>query len=190
MRPKHKSSKLRRQRDRASNRGFSLLEALTALVTALTALLAIGTVLIAYLQRAKTDQAAAEIESLGSRMAAAITDATKTASLWAIYPDRESYLADPVNNVAAQGNVLVCDTSTQSGQQIIVFFEYNPGTGTLIRCENSFAQVTNTLTKAGPPAGSRAVFDQNLGLLRGHWTLSSANELVDFEAFGTPLRMR
>jgi hypothetical protein len=98
MRLKHKSSKPRRRRGHASNGGFFLLEALAALVTALTALLAIGTVLIAYLERVKTDQAAAEIESLGSRMAAAITDATKTASLWAIYPDREIYLADPLNN--------------------------------------------------------------------------------------------
>jgi hypothetical protein len=81
-----------------------LVEALAALVTALTVLLALTTVLIAYLQRVKTDQSAAEIEDVGSRMAASITQATKTASQWAIYLDRASYLADPVSNVASQGN--------------------------------------------------------------------------------------
>jgi hypothetical protein len=167
-----------------------LVEALAALVTALTVLLALTTVLIAYLQRVKTDQSAAEIEDVGSRMAASITQATKTASQWAIYLDRASYLADPVSNVASQGNVLVCDTSTQSGEDIIVLFEYDPGAATLTRFENSFAQISNTLSKASLVAGSSAVFDQNLGLVRGHWTLSDANELVDFEAYGTPLRMR
>ena len=189
MRPKHRSCRPS-SRALVSEGGFVLAEALAALLSALVVLVTVSTVLLAYMQRARTDQAAAQIESQGSAMAASITQDTKTASLWAIYADRNTFLADPVKNVASQGNVLVCNTTTRAGPQIVVSFEYDPAAGTLVRSENTFATATNKLSKAAPPAGFSTVFDQNLGLLRGHWTLAIPNELVDFEAYGTPPHIR
>ena len=127
----------------------------------------------------------AQAESLGSRMSAAITGAMTTSSAWHIYPDEQSYQADPVNNASAQGNALICQTNTDSGQTIVVLFAYQ--NGQLTRSENSAANITNTISNVTPTAGF--VFNQNNGLVSGNFQIQTPVERLTFDAYGSSSRM-
>ena len=127
-------------------------------------------------------------EDQGARFVSSIRLATKSATAWGIYPDLEAYMKDPEANLAAQGNVLVCDSSTQSGTSVLYVFVYDPVSQTLKRFENNMNAERMTLKNALPDR--EHVFNQNLGLLQGHWQISCRNQLLTFSAYGTPLRMR
>jgi hypothetical protein len=166
--------------------GFSLQEALTAIVLGALIFAVSATACVAFLKRAWTHDAVAQAESLGSRMSASITSAMKTSSAWSIYPDKQSYLADPINNVSAQGNALVCQTNTASGQTIVVLFAFE--NGLLTRSENSVANTTNAISNVTPT--SIYVFNQNMGLVSGSFQIRTPVERLTFDAYGTSPRMR
>ena len=46
------------------------------------------------------------------------------------------------------------------------------------------------LKKAVYSTGRTTAFAQDFGLVQAHWTVQSTYELLDFEAYGKPLRMR
>ena len=127
-------------------------------------------------------------EDQGARFVSSITLATKTATAWGIYSDMEAYTSGPEINLAPQGNVLVCDSATQSGTPILYVFVYDPVSQTLKRFENNMNTERMTLRDVLPTAGS--IFNQNLGLVQGHWQMPVRNQLLTFSAYGTPPRMR
>jgi hypothetical protein len=145
-----------------------------------------GIAFAAYLKRAWVDETIAQAESLGSRMSASLTTAMKTASAFSIYPDSASYLADPVNNVSAQGNALVCQTTTGSGQSIVVLFSYDRSQ--LFRAEASASNKTNTISNVSPISG--AVFNDDNGLVSGGFAIQTPLERLTFHAYGSSLHMR
>jgi hypothetical protein len=124
------------------------------------------------------------------RFAAAFTQAGKAATSWAIYPDRAAYLADPIGNVAAQGNVLVFQDQLPDGTTMMEMFECDPVQQTLARYESTLNQQLSLLSKVVPSAGRTTVFEQDLALVQAHWSVQSAYELMEFEAYGTSSRMR
>jgi len=190
MRPKPIKFSCSRLRAPASERstqgGFSLPEVLTAIVLGALILGVTSIAFAAFLKRAWANQIVVQAESMGSRMAASITTAMKTSSAWSIYPDKASYLADPLNNVSSQGNALVCQTKTASGQPIVVLFAYEGGQ--LTRAEASAANRTNSISNVSPISGS--VFNQNLGLVSGGFAIQTPLERLTFYAYGTSLHMR
>jgi Tfp pilus assembly protein FimT len=168
------------------NTGFTLLEALAAIVLGAMILSASALSFVSLLKRAWTHDMIAQAESLGSRMSASITSAMKTSSAWSIYPDGQSYLADPVNNVSSQGNALVCQTTTASGQTIVVLFSYQ--NGRLTRSDLSASNTTISVSNCAPASGY--VFNQNSGLVSGSFEIQTPVERLTFNAYGTSLRMR
>ena len=101
-------------------------------------------------------------EDQGARFVSSITLATKTATAWGIYSDMDAYTSGPEINLAPQGNVLVCDSPTQSGTSILYFFVYDPVSQTLKRFENNMNTERMTLKGVTPISGP--IFNQNLGL--------------------------
>jgi Tfp pilus assembly protein PilV len=158
----------------SSEYGFSLPEALTAIVLGALVFVVTATACVAFLKRAWAHDAVAQAESLGSRMSASITSAMKTSS------------ADPINNVSAQGNALVCQTNTASGQTIVVLFAFE--NGLLTRSENSVANTTNVISNVTPT--SSYVFNQDMGLVSGNFQIRTPVERLTFDAYGTSSRMR
>jgi hypothetical protein len=163
-----------------------LPEALAAIVLGALVFAVAATACVSFLKRGWADDAVAQAESLGSRMSASITSAMKTSSAWSIYPDKQSYLADPINNVSAQGNALVCQTNTASGQTLVVLFALD--NGLLTRSENSVANTTNIISNVTPTSGY--VFNQTMGLVSGSFQIQTASERLTFDAYGTSLHMR
>jgi Tfp pilus assembly protein FimT len=166
--------------------GFALAEMLTAIVLGALVLGVAAIAFTAYLKRAWADETIAQAESLGSRMSAAITAAMKTSSAWSIYPDKASYLSDPINNVCPQGNALVCQTTTASGKSIVVLFSYEEGR--LFRAEASASNKTNSISNVSPISG--AVFNDNNGLVSGGFAIQTPLERLTFNAYGSSLHMR
>ena len=175
-----------RSRAPVTRAGFALPDALTAIVLGALVLGVAAIAFTAYLKRAWADQAIAQAESLGSRMSAAITTAMKTSSAWSIYPDKASYLSNPVNNVSSQGNALVCQTTTASGKSIVVLFSYEGGR--LFRAETSASNKTNSISNVSPISG--AVFNDNNGLVSGGFAIQTPLERLTFNAYGSSLHMR
>jgi Tfp pilus assembly protein FimT len=166
--------------------GFSLPEALAAIVLGALVFAVAATACVSFLKRGWADDAVAQAESLGSRMSASITSAMKTSSAWSIYPDGQSYLADPINNVSSQGNALVCQTTTAAGQTIVVLFSYQ--NGRLTRSDLSASNTTISVSNCAPASGY--VFNQNSGLVSGSFEIQTPVERLTFNAYGTSLRMR
>ena len=67
-------------------------------------------------------------------------------------------------------------------------FVYDPDSRTLKRFENNVNTERMNLQNVSPTAGS--LFDQNLGLVQGHWQMPVRDQLLTFSAYGTPARMR
>jgi hypothetical protein len=180
---KHTTARFRCSRSPvpAERAGFALAEILSAIVLGALVLGVAAIAFTTYLKRAWADQTIAQAESLGSRMSVAITNAMKTGSAFSIYPDEASYLADPVNNVSSQGNTLVCQTNTSSGQSIIVLFAYEGGR--LFRAEASASNETNSISNATPI--SDAVFNDNNGLLSGAFAIQTPSERLAFYSYGS-----
>ena len=170
--------------------GFTLLEALVGLLLAAVASGTIADTIAGILKRSFITIEVTRASDESERFAAAFTQAGKSATSWAVYPDRAAYLADPVGNVSVQGNVLVFQDQLLAGTLIIEMFEYDPVTETLARYENSLNQQRALLNRVVPSTGRRAIFGQDLGLVQAHWTVQSKYESTDFEAYGNPLRMR
>jgi len=186
MRPKPTKFRCSRSRVPVSRAGFALAEVLSAIVLGALILGVAAIAFTAYLKRAWADQTIAQAESMGSRMAASITAAMKTSSAWSIYPDKASYLADPLNSVSAQGNALVCQTRTASGQSIVILFAYD--SGQLIRAQASTTYKTESISNVSPISGS--VFNQNMGLVSGGFAIETPVERLTFYAYGSSLHMR
>jgi hypothetical protein len=127
-------------------------------------------------------------EDQGARFVSSITLAAKTATAWGIYSDLNSYISGPQTNLAPRGDVLVCDATTQSGVPILYVFVYDPASQTLKRFENNI-NAERTVLKAVSPA-AETVFNQDLGLVQGHWQMEIRNQVIAFSAYGTPPRMR
>jgi prepilin-type N-terminal cleavage/methylation domain-containing protein len=173
---------------RSSERGFSLIEVIVATSLLSVVLFTVTQTLTLILGRALNAMELAREEDQGARFVSSITLATKTAAAWGIYPDMDTYVNGPEKNLAPQGNVLACNSSTQSGTTILYAFVYDPASKTLKRFENSMNTERMTLRDVVPMAGP--VFNQDLGLVQGHWQMPVRNQLLTFSAYGTPLRMR
>ena len=120
--------------------GFTLVESLLALGFAAVATGIISDTLTGILRRSYITIAVTRISDESERFAAAFTQQGKTAVGWALYTDRAAYLADPVANVAAAGNVLVFQDQLPDGTLINELFEYDPAAQTLARYEGDFTQ--------------------------------------------------
>ena len=170
--------------------GFTLVEALLALLLGAVATGIISDTLTGILRRSYITIAVTRISDESERFAAAFTQQGKTAVAWALYPNRAAYLADPIANVAAAGNVLVFQDQLPDGTLINELYEYDPATQTLARYEGDFTQQRTLLNKVALSPGYPTAFAQDFGLVQAHWTVQSPYELLDFESYGSPLRMR
>ena len=170
--------------------GFTLLEALAGLLLVAVAAGAIADTIVGILKRSYVTIEVTRVSDESERFAAAFTQAGKSATSWAVYSDRAAYLADPVGNVSVQGNALVFQDQLPTGTKIIEMFEYDPVAQTLSRYESTLSQPRSLLNKVVPTKDRTTVFGQDLGLVQAHWTVQSPYELMDFEAYGNPLRMR
>jgi hypothetical protein len=169
--------------------GFTLVEALLALLLAGVATGITTDALTGILRRSYVTIAVTRISDESERFAAAFTQQGKMAVGWALYPDRAAYLADPIGNIAAVGNVLVFQDQLPDGTLINELYEYDPATQALARYEGDFSQQRTLLNNVGFSAGYPTAFVQDLGLVQAHWTVQSPYELLDFESYGSPLRM-
>jgi hypothetical protein len=173
---------------RSSEGGFSLLEVIVAVLFLSVVLFTVSQAMTLIVVRSLNAMELAREEDQGARFASSITLATKTATAWGIYFDMDAYTSGPEINLAPQGNVLVCDSATQSGAPILSAFVYDPVSQTLKRFENNMNTERMTLKNVLPTEGP--IFNQNLGLVQGHWQMSVRNQLLMFSAYGTALRMR
>ena len=170
--------------------GFTLIEALVALLLSAVATGVITDTLTGVLKRSYITVEVTRASDESERFASSFTQAGKSATGWAIYADRTAYLADPVANVAVNGNVLVFVDQLPDATLVTEIFEYDPVAQTLARYEGTFGQQRSLLNKVVFTTGNPTVFAQDLGLVQAHWTVQSTYELLDCEAYGTPLRMR
>lgn len=170
--------------------GFTLVEALLALVLAAVGTGIISDILTCILRRSYITIAVTRISDQSERFAAAFTQQGKTAVGWALYADRAAYLADPVANVAVAGNVLVFQDQLSDGTLINELFEYDSAAQTLARYEGDFTQQRTLLNKVVLSTGFPTTFAQDLGLVQAHWSVQSPYEQLDFASYGSSLRMR
>ena len=175
---------------RSTQGGFTLIEALVGMLLAAVAAGTTADTIVGILKRSYMTLEVTQASDESERFAAAFTQAGKAATTWAIYLDRAAYLADPIGNASVQGNVLVFQDQLPAGTQIIEMFEYDPAAQTLARYENTLNQQLSLLSRVVPSAGRTTVFEQDLALVQAHWSVQSAYELMDFEAYGTSSRMR
>ena len=173
---------------RPNERGFTLLEVIVAASILSVTLFTVSQTMTLILVRSMHAMEIARAEDQGARFVSSITLATKTATAWGIYSDLEAYTAGPEINLAPQGNVLVCDSATEAGPPILYVFVYDPDSRSLKRFENNVNTERMSLQNVSPTAGS--LFDQNLGLVQGHWQIPVRDQLLTFSAYGTPSRMR
>ena len=173
---------------RPNERGFTLLEVIVAASILSVTLFTVSQTMTLILVRSMHATEIARAEDRGARFVSSITLATKTATAWGIYSDLEAYTAGSEINLAPQGNVLVCDSATEAGPPILYVFVYDPDSRTLKRFENNVNTERMSLQNVSPTAGS--LFDQNLGLVQGHWQMPVRDQLLTFSAYGTPPRMR
>jgi hypothetical protein len=172
----------------SSENGFSLLEVAVGVLVLSVVLFTASQTMSLILTRSLNAMELVRLEDQGARFVSSITLATKTATTWGIYSDLEAYTSGPESNLAPQGNVLVCDSATPSGTPILYVFVYEPASQTLKRYENNMNTERMTLVDVLPMEGS--IFNQNLGLVQGHWKIPARNQLLTFSAYGTPPRMR
>jgi type II secretory pathway pseudopilin PulG len=170
--------------------GFTLVEALFALLLAAVAAGIISDTLTGILRRSYITIAVTRVSDESERFAAAFTQQGKTAVGWTLYADRAAYLADPVANAAPAGNVLVFQAQLPDGSLLNELFEYDPATQTLARYEGDFTQRRTLLNKVTFSTGYPTAFVQNFGLVQAHWTVQSPYESLDFESYSSPLRMQ
>lgn len=178
----------RNPNSRSRKAGFSLLEVLVALVLLSVVFFTVSQTSTLVLVRSLKALELARWEDQGARFVSSITLAAKTATAWGIYSDIGAYTNGPETNLAPQGNVLVCDAATPSGTSILYVFVYDSVSRTLKRFENNINTERMTLNNVLPVAGP--IFNQNLGLVQGHWQIPVRNQLLTFSAYGTPTRMR
>jgi type II secretory pathway pseudopilin PulG len=175
---------------RRASGGFTVVESLLALALAAVATGIISDTLTGILRRSFITIAATRISDESERLAAAFTQQGKTALGWALYADRATYLADPAANAARAGNLLVFQDQLPDGTLINELFEYDSTGQTLARYEGDFTQQRTLLNKVVLSNGYPTTFAQELGLVQAHWTVQSPYESIDFESYGSPLRMQ
>jgi prepilin-type N-terminal cleavage/methylation domain-containing protein len=173
---------------RPKDGGFTLLEVMVATSILSVVLFTVSQTMTLILVRSMHAMELARAEDQGASFVSSITLATKTATAWGIYSDLDAYTAGPEINLAPQGNVLVCDSATEAGPAILYVFVYDPESRTLKRFENNVNTERMNLQNVSPSAGP--LFDQNLGLVQGHWQMRFRDQLLTFSAYGTPPRMR
>jgi prepilin-type N-terminal cleavage/methylation domain-containing protein len=173
---------------RTNERGFTLLEVIIAVSILSVVLFTVSQTMTLILLRSIHALEIARAEDQGARFVSSITLATKTATAWGIYSDLEAYTNGAETNLAPQGNVLVCASATETGPPLLYVFVYDPDSRTLKRFENNVNTERMILRNVSLAAGP--LFDQNLGLVQGHWQMPVRNQLLTFSAYGTPPRMR
>jgi type II secretory pathway pseudopilin PulG len=170
--------------------GFTLIEALVALLLAAVATGVITDTLTGVLKRSYITIEVTRASDESERFALSLTQAGKSAIRWAIYADQAAYQSDPIGNVTIKGNVLAFQDQLSDARLVTQLFVYDPAAQTLGRYENSLAQQRSLLHNVVYSAGSTTAFGQDLGLVQAHWAVQSTYERLDFEAYGSPLRMR
>ena len=173
---------------RSRKAGFSLLEVIVVALLISVALFTVSQTMTLVIIRSLSAMELARQEDQGARFVSSITLATKTATAWGIYTNMNGYRSGPQINLAPEGNVLVCDSMTQTGVPILYVFVYDPISQTLKRFENNLD--TERMSLKGVLPTTAALFNQDLGLVQGHWQMRVQNQLIAFSAYGTPLRMR
>jgi type II secretory pathway pseudopilin PulG len=179
----------RGSKSRRGVQGFTLVEALAGMLLAAVAAGTMADTIVGILKRSYITLEVTQASDESERFAAAFTQAGKAATSCAVYPDQQAYLADPIGNVAAQGNVLVFQDQLPDGTIILEMFAYDPVRQTLARYQNTLSQQLALLSKVVPAAGSTTVFEQDLALVQAHWSVQTAYELLDAEAYSTSPRM-
>ncbi len=172
--------------------GFSLLEVLVTVSILAVVLFSVGQTLTLVFLRTTAVMQVARQEDQGARFVSSITEAAKTATEWGIYSDVEAYNSGLTTNLAPAGNVLECKSATEFGQPIQFLFVYDSVAQTLKRYENGINTPRMTLNNVTPLAAatSNGIFNQDQGLVQGHWQLSVDGQLLTFSAYGMPLHMR
>jgi type II secretory pathway pseudopilin PulG len=170
--------------------GFTLVEALAGMLLAAVAAGTMADTIVGIMKRSYMTLEVTQASDESERFAAAFIQAGKAAISCASYPDRAAYLTDPIGNASVQGNVLVFQDQLPAGTQMMEMFEYDPVAQTLARYENTPSQQLSLLSKVVPSSGHTTVFEQDLALVQAHWSVQSAYELMEFEAYGTSSRMR
>jgi prepilin-type N-terminal cleavage/methylation domain-containing protein len=170
--------------------GFSVLEILVAVLVLSIAFFAASRVILLVLSRLNYVMELVRQEDQGARFVSSIVLATKTATGWGIYSNMEAYLNSPQANLAPTGNVLVCNSATQSGTVVSYVFVYDPAAKTLKRFENNMSTERMSLSYVSPTQLNSQIFNQDLGLVQGHWQINVRGQLLRFAAYGTPLHMR
>ena len=173
---------------RPNEGGFTLVEVMVATSILSVVLFTVSQTMTLILVRSMHAMELARAEERGASFVSSITLATKTATAWGIYSDLDAYTTGPENKLVPQGNVLVCDSATEAGPPILYVFVYDPDSRTLKRFENNVNTERMNLQNVSPTAGP--LFDQNLGLVQGHWQMPVRDQLLTFSAYGTPARMR
>ncbi len=173
---------------RSREGAFTLLEVIVTVSVVAVVLFTVSQTMSLILARSLRAMEIARAEDQGARFVSSITLATKTATAWGIYADLNAYTTGPASNLAPDGNVLVCNSATQAGLPILYLFVYDPGSRTLKRFENNMNTERMTLKSVSPTSGP--LFDQDLGLVQGHWQMPVRNQMLQFSAYGTPPRMR
>src|SRR5580700_5627719 len=130
----------------SSQAGFTVLEVVVALLLLSVVFLTVSQTMTLILVRSQNAMELTRAEDQGARFVSSITLATKTAIAWGIYSDLGAYTNGPEINLAPAGNVLVCDSPTQSGTEILYVFVYDPVSQTLKRFENNMNTERMTLT--------------------------------------------
>ena len=184
--------RVRNLRSQSRARGISLLEVLASVLVLAVVLFAVGQTMTLVLRRTTEAMTVARVEDQGARFVSSITLATKTATEWGIYSDMDAYKNGLSTNLVPAGNVLQCKSATESGNGIEYLFVYDPAGQTLKRYENGLNTDRMTLKNVAPlPAEvDGQIFNQEQGLVQGHWQLSVGGQLLTFSAYGTPLHMR
>jgi len=127
--------------------GFSLLEVMVAVLLISVALFTVSQTMMLIMVRSLNAMELARQEDQGARFVSSITLATKTATSCGIYSDLKSYSSAPQENLAPQGDVLVCDSTTESGTRILYLFVYDPISLTLKRFENNMTTERMSLNR-------------------------------------------
>jgi type II secretory pathway pseudopilin PulG len=181
------------QRDRE---GFTLIEMLAVVLSIVVVLGAATGFMITAVTRQRAVLSASQLEASHSQLAAAISNAIKTADDFQIFESSSvaSINQEYYSRGVPFGNYLSCRHDGGSVGVIEEDFEFISGLPT-----GRLTQRTKFLT-TGKPEGQRtydsagitkgSCFSMKDGILQAHWQVFTMMDRVDFNVYAMPLNMR